>query len=368
MKERHWKQLSDIVGFRVAPDDFTTLARLLDRGLASFLQQLEEVSESATKENNIEKSLDNMAKDWEEISIDMSIYKDTGTHILSGASVDELQTLLDDQIIKTQTIRGSPFAAVFAERVNAWESFIKQSQDILDVWLKVQASWLYLEPIFRSPDITKQMPVEAKQFEQVNATWRKIMSDASQNPHAEHIMKTSNLLEQLTQSNTTLDVIQKGLNAYLETKRQSFPRFFFLSNDELLEILAETQDPTRVQPHLKKCFEGIRSLEFREANLDILAMISSEGERVPMINVVNPKDSDGAVELWLLKVEKTMCDTVKSVIKQSITDYVTNDFESWVLAWPGQVCKFFFGKENILGGSQSCKTDCSNLILFLFYS
>jgi hypothetical protein len=67
-------------------------------------------------------------------------------------------------------------------------------------------------------------------------------------------------------------------------------RFYFLSNDELLEILSEAKDPLAVQPFVKKCFEAVKELVF-EANGEISAMISQEGEKITFTERVNPATS-----------------------------------------------------------------------------
>merc|ERR1719326_510925 len=117
------------------------------------------------------------------------------------------------------------------------------------------------------------------------------------------ISKIPNIVENMQEANESLEKIQKGLKDYLETKRLYFPRFFFLNDADLLSILAETKDPTLVQPHMGKAFEGVAKVRFDSSNSIIEAMISAEGESVDFKSTVdvNKPGSKGAVERWLVE-------------------------------------------------------------------
>ncbi|KAJ3073863.1 Dynein heavy chain 7, axonemal [Podochytrium sp. JEL0797] len=334
LRDRHWRDISQVVGFRFQPDESTSLNYVLERNLSEYMDQLERISSVATKEYSFEKALQKMYSEWQAVELGTIDYRDTGTQILT--SLDEIQTLLDDHIVKTQTMRGSPFIKSFEEEAKSWEERLVTIQEILDEWLKVQSTWLYLEPIFSSEDIMRQMPSEGKRFTAVNKTWKDIMAHTALDRRVLYVTALPGLLDKLKESNSDLELIQKGLNQYLELKRLFFPRFFFLSNDEMLEILSETRDPLRVQPHLKKCFEGINSLEFDE-KLDIKGMYSAQKEFIKFSGNVSTADAAGAVEKWLVDVEKMMLVSLREVCATAHTAYQNTPREKWVLDWAGQV-------------------------------
>ncbi|OHT02341.1 Dynein heavy chain family protein [Tritrichomonas foetus] len=331
MKQRHWTKLSEELGFEFALDDEITLQDALQNGLEEKIDTISEVVGIASKEYSIEVSLQKMQGEWEEINLDIEPYKNTGTYVLKAA--DDIIQKLDDDMVMTNTMEFSPYKKPFEERLNRWEQTLKLITFVIEEWLNCQRQWLSLEPIFASDDIKKQLPTEAERFATVDKTWRKILESAYRAPQALKFCPSEKLLEDFRQNNKLLGHVQRGLNDYLESKRVAFPRFYFLSNDELLSILSQTKDPTAVQRHLRRCFENVGSLTFEE-DLKMTAMNSCEGEHVPFVRSLYP---EGNVEHWLLEVEAVMRETLKDILGKAVAEYPTLPRTEWVLNWPAQI-------------------------------
>jgi len=212
-----------------------------------------------------------------------------------------------------------------------------------------QNNWIYLESIFSAPDIQRQLPNEAALFTQVNSSWKAIMLKAEKNPLAISICTDTDLLKTLIKNNQQLEQIMLYLEAYLESKRVIFPRFYFLSNDELIEIIAQARNTRAVQPHMNKCFDAIWRIQFKnddkEGNpltpdkedsspTNIMAMISPEKEIVKFSTQVK---AAGNVEFWLTKVEKEMVNTLRMSMFAAMEDYDKIPREKWVLLHAAQV-------------------------------
>ncbi|GIX99972.1 dynein heavy chain 3, axonemal [Caerostris darwini] len=162
MKLRHWKMVSEIVGRKIIPDTSTTFKDIIELKVHEFTDDIAPISSKATRELGLERALKKMKEEWQDIEFATLPHRDSDTFVL--CSLDDIQTLLDDNIVKTQAMRGSPFAKPFETEIKEWEEILKLTQETIDEWLKVQMQWLYLEPIFSSADILQQMPREGALF------------------------------------------------------------------------------------------------------------------------------------------------------------------------------------------------------------
>lgn len=350
LKPHHWKEVSTLSksGVAIQPVASLTLVQLIADGFLEpkTLERVIYISTSATKEFAIEKSLDKMTQDWKSVNLDMKYY---GKHEVVEASnskadeqkvrvykyyivktFDEILLLLDEQFSTLQGMRASAHAAKFEARLLGMEKKLVYLQDIVEEWTRFQRLWMYLEPIFTSDDIKRQLPEESVMFADTCVFWADQSSDAYRSPAAMALAGRDYAVEKFRHNFKQLEIVNKHLSSYLENKRRSFARFFFLSDEELLQILAQTRDPEAVQPHISKCFEGIKRLGFRldaEGKKEIFSMISAESEEITFDGAIVPQ---GDADTWLGEIEKMMKTILKLLIKQAFNDYKQNvsGFES----------------------------------------
>nr|XP_054607993.1 dynein axonemal heavy chain 8 isoform X2 [Nothobranchius furzeri] len=299
MSRRHWDRISSLTQHQLEVESSTfTLQDIMEAHPLTYKDDIEDICISAVKEKDIEAKLSQVKELWSGQTLSLMTFKNRGELMLKGAETSEVFTNLEDSLMVLGSLLTNRYSTYYKPDLQDWVSKLSRSSEIIEQWIIIQNLWIYLEAVFVGGDIAKDLPQETKQFQDIDKSWIKIMERAQKIPNVVECCASDPFLEhRLPELQRQLELCQKSLAGYLEKKRLLFPRFFFVSDPALLEILGQASDSHTIRSHLLKVFDNVNDVEFDPADYDkILSVISQEGEQL-LLN--QPVMAQGPVEHWL---------------------------------------------------------------------
>ncbi|XP_063612420.1 dynein beta chain, ciliary-like, partial [Penaeus indicus] len=348
LRERHWGQLlvatkkadststaAFVANFVDNPE--TTLADLLELNLHMHEDEVKNIVDKAVKEMSMEKIIKELDMTWSTMEFLVDTHPRTGVDLVR-TSEEMIETLEENQV-QLQNLMTSKYIEHFLDEVSAWQNKLSIADQVITLWFEVQRTWSHLESIFiGSDDIRRQLPEDSARFDQIDIDFKELVSEMVANPHVLNATNRKGLYQRLEALQAELTLCEKTLAEYLETKRLAFPRFYFVSTADLLDILSNGNQPVKVTKHLTKLFDSIAILKFAEgedsAATTAVGMTAKDGEFVPFCNSTN---CVGPVEKWLMSVLQVMRATVRARLTDAVAAYEDRPREQWVDDYPAQV-------------------------------
>ncbi|KAL4069341.1 dynein heavy chain and region D6 of dynein motor-domain-containing protein [Scleroderma citrinum] len=304
LKDRHWKQLFKVL--RVPAQislPIMTLGHVYDLDLKKNENSIREVIVQAQGEMALEEYIKQVKETWTNYTLDLVNYQNK-CRLIKGW--DDLFTKCSENLNSLTAMKLSPYYKVFEEEAGAWEEKLNRIHVLFDVWIDVQRQWVYLEGIFSgSADIKHLLPVESARFQNINAEFLTVMKKVYKSPFVIDVMNIQGIQKSLERLADLLNKIQKALGEYLERERSSFPRFYFVGDEDLLEIIGNSKDILRIMKHLKKMFAGISTIKLNNEVTEMQGMASREGEEVMFSEPIQLKDYP-KINDWLARLESMM--------------------------------------------------------------
>ncbi|XP_047352693.1 dynein beta chain, ciliary-like [Vespa velutina] len=336
IKDRHWLQLMAETGVRFTMDDKTILKDLLKLELHKYEEEVKEIVDKAVKEMVMEKVLKELHSTWATLEFGKELHERTKLYVLK---VDEeiIETLEDNQV-QLQNMLGSKHVSYFLDEVLDWQNKLSNADAVISAWFDVQRAWMHLESIFiGSEDIRSQLPEESKLFEKIDRDFKDLLKDMLSTPNIIKATNKPKLLERLEELQKELNICENALFQYLETKRLAYPRFYFVSSADLLDILSNGSNPELVSKHLAKLYDSVAKLKWKTEKEKItkiaIVMIAKDGEEMA---IYGDCDCSGKVEIWLNHVTNAMRKSVKHRIHQAVISYGEKPREQWIMDYEGQ--------------------------------
>lgn len=264
LDKAHFKEINAVVGFDIDRKGMQ-LRQLLCKSVLENQKHIIEMSVQVRKENLLKKDLEDIEKKISGLELPLKPFKEENskeaTYVLDDCT--KLVAEIDKLIQMINSVYGSRYLKDLRKAATQKRREILLLQDTLNEWIKFQKNYIYLESIFSQSEMKKSLMQEGKEFEeQVNKQYKANIKKVITNSSILGLFKsTPSLVETLFNSfkkhNAVLHGLNKRINNFLDSKRENFPRFYFIPNEELIFILANYDSPDAVQAFIGKLFQNV---------------------------------------------------------------------------------------------------------------
>ena len=238
-------------------------------------------------------------------------------------NVQSLQDLVAEQIMQTESTQARELQPDF----NLWLETLNKVQPILSEISSSQTHLVYLSQLFSKA--ATSLPKEAAEYKAASAQWEQLLKNIKTNENSLEVCQQ--VREQVHHAKSAIESSVKGIDEMVNRMKQAFPRFYLVSNDELLEGFVCCDDLSKLP--LSKVFEGINKIE-TTANKEIKTIISKEGERLNLVEQV--KTQGLRIEDWLVNLERVMKETVRRAVLEAVVAYPKANRAEWMFSHPAQ--------------------------------
>ena len=336
MRPRHWALLAKATKKEFTPpheDPNLKLQGLLDLQLHEFAADVEEITDQAMKEEKMEEYLVKLKETWSAVVFLSDPYKPGSDVQLLKLGEEDFESLEADQL-GVQGMMASRYLATFEVEVTAWFKELGTVADLLILLTDIQRKWAYLEPLFiGSDEVRRELPEDAKRFEGLDASVKTILKEMHATSNVKAACNKSGLIKDSEAVLSGLDLCEKSLSDFLAGKQRQFPRFYFVSKTDLLDILSNGSTPKKIMQHITKVFLQTDTLYLDESSGDRPTAIGwKSGVGVEDV-VFNPTVKlEGKVESYLQTVTTAQEETLKNLLIASLMRRPTAKRVDWLIA------------------------------------
>ena len=343
VKQHHWQRILKVFNVRKNYKNLLVGDIITHPNLIKEEKKIMEIISEAQGEFVLESMLKKIKDFWVLQEFDLSPY---GNRCMLIRGWDLVITQVEDDLGQLNSMKLSQYYKIFEDEIKQWNNDLIKVESILEVWINVQKKWVYLEGIFyASQDIKQQLTQEYNKFRNVDSEFIALMKKVQQRLRVLEICQNiENLQKNLERIYDALEKIQKALSDYLETQRQAFSRFYFVGDEDLLEIIGNSKNIINIQKHFLKMFAGISTIENQENGDLLVGMNSKEYEQIAF-NTNFKISSYGKINEWLQELETQMKLSLGSLLTKAVTEWAQQkdpNVKDLIEGFPAQIILISF--------------------------